>query len=415
MFILKSRTFIWFSFILVMQMVLPLIALPWLSRKLGSEAFGLLMYMCLIPPIINLVMDWGLPLDAARRAARNKNSEYEIKQILGAVISCKIFLFALCFFGALILMPVLPYALSYPKIYFLAVFAGIARGINPFWFYQGTNKKIAELGIWDISANIITLALVFIFIQNPKDWGLYLLFIAVCKGFTYLYLNMRLWMRFRPSFVFKDSLNLLKHASPIFLSSSFNILYLQGAQLIMSYLLTPASLGIIVAISKMLKAVCSCTYPLTHTFFPKLCAISQHKPNAAKKVLLKSILSVFSIMLLGVLVIWICAPWIIRIALGDEYVHYGESVPVLRIIICSAPLLACNYALSAQALVAFGLEKPQAKVMGVGVILSLALSWFLAKGSGIIGAACVFPLMELFYFCAFFLLFWQRQKNVFKN
>lgn len=414
MLILKSRTFIWFSLILAMQMLLPLIALPWLSRKLGPDAFGLLMYMCLIPPVVNLVMDWGLPLDGARMAARNKKSEYQIRQILGTVISCKIFLFVFCLFCATLLLPVLPYALTYPAVYFLAVFAGIARGLNPFWFYQGINKKIVELGIWDIGANILTLVLVFIFIQNPGDWGFYLLFIGICKGFAYLYLNVRLCLRFKPSLAFKAGFKLLRHASPIFLSSSFNILYLQGAQLIMSYFLTPASLGIIVSVFKMLKAICSCTYPLTHVFFPKLCAISQNRPDFAKKFLLKSILSIFCIMLIGVIVVWICAPWIIWIALGQEYVNYREAVPVLRIIICAAPLLACNYALSAQALVAFGLEKPQAKVMGVGVILSVALAWLLAKFSGMLGAAWVFPLMELFYFFAFSILFWQRQKNVFK-
>ncbi|MFG6376503.1 MAG: hypothetical protein K1W05_11420, partial [Desulfovibrio sp.] len=59
---------VFFSFgaIQAAQILLPLLILPWLARILEPEAFGLLMYMCLIPPFVALVMDWGLMTGGAR-------------------------------------------------------------------------------------------------------------------------------------------------------------------------------------------------------------------------------------------------------------------------------------------------------------------------------------------------------------
>ena len=133
-------TFFSFSAIQAAQLLLPLLALPWLARVLGPHAFGLLMYMSLIPPLVALVMDWGFPFGAAREAARLRGDREGLARLMGAVFSGRLFLALACVAASLALLPLVPHAREHPAAYGLAVLMGIGRGISPVWFFQGVGQ-----------------------------------------------------------------------------------------------------------------------------------------------------------------------------------------------------------------------------------------------------------------------------------
>lgn len=407
-FFFNSRSHIFFSFgaIQITQLALPLLAYPWLGRKLGPEAFGLLMYMALIPSIVNIVMDWGLPLAAARSAAKNKSPQH-LSVLVGAALSARILLLFPIFLGGALLMPWLPHALEWPLAYFLAIGAGVARGINPLWYYQGTGWQMKKVAGWDVASSILVILLMFFLVREAQDWQRYLLLLCVCKGGSWLILDCRLWLAHKARFDVKAALRLLGEANLIFAAQIFNIVSRSGSQLVLGYFLPVSGMGIIVAINKMAYALSCLAKPLFQTLYPQICSLGFKRKCMLRKILFLSIAITCLCMGAACAVIWLLAPWVLEIALGPEF---EAAAPVLRIIILSAPLMACNLAIGEQLLVAWGWEKARAAILGLSAFLALLLAALLPFFWGLFGAAWQPVLTEFLTLAMCFWLFWRRRR-----
>lgn len=406
----RNKTFFSFGAIQAMQLGLPLVALPWLSRVLGPEAFGLLMYMCVLPPIINLVMDWGLPLGAARAAAREKSNKQKLRDLLGDVFAAKILLICIWLPLALAAMPFVPHAMRYPLAYFLAIMTGICRGISPLWFFQGAGRCMTKMAAWDVGASLLALLLVFLLIRAPADWPLYLLFLVLCKGGAYLWLNGRLWHAWRPNLNFKKGFMLLRNANALFACSFFSMIYLYGSQLVLGWFLSSAQMGIYVAVNKMIRALANVATPFAQTVFPRICSIKSVKPKLAAKLLRFSLLLSGLLILLGVGMMWIIAPFLIKIALGSDY---PEAVPVLRIMLLAVPFLACDTVLASSAMTAYGFEAAQAKILGFMSAASMGLACILAWRANLVFAAWLPLCVETGIFFCYMLILRQKKIKIF--
>lgn len=360
--------FISFSAIQAMQLLLPLLALPWLARKLGSSEFGLLMYMCLFPPLVSLVVDWGLAFGGARKCALYRTDRQELSNLLGASICAKIFLALACLCSGAILLPFLPYASEFPLAYFLAIAAGICRGLNPLWFFQGAGFGIKKSAIFDCGASLLVLILTFAFINQPEDWPLYLFFLALCKGCAYLFLLLTLMRRFHPHLNPREAFLLLRKGLPLFCTSFSLLLCYNGGQIGLGYFLSESDMGIIGAINKMARALASLINPATLTLFPELCVLQKNQPEAARKILRWSLPVTFCAALACVLICALLAPWLIRIGLGPSY---PNAVTALRIILMAVPLAACNNVLANQILTVHHLESKQLFSQGICALLAL--------------------------------------------
>lgn len=385
------RTFFSFGLIQAAQMALPLLALPWLGRKLGPDAFGLLMYMCVIPPIVALFMDWGITLGAARQIATCRQKSSNLAWIAGSVFSAKILLASSCLAVAAIAIILVPHALAWPGAYFLAVGLGICRGISPVWYFQGMGGNAGRLACYDVGASLAALALVFVFIRKPDDWPLYLLFICMARGFAYGKINLDIWLRYRPPIHWRQGFAMLRDTRNLFGGALSAMIYTNGAQMALGYFLQPAQMGLIVATGKILRALASVINPLTQTIFPHVCALRDKNTAKARYLLRCSLCGSILIMLLAAGIIQLSAPWIMRAALGPDYEH---AATVLRLMILAAPFMAADYTLGAQTLVPFGKEKAQLKIQAFMAALSVPLAAMLAINWGLEGSALLPLLVE---------------------
>lgn len=367
-----------------MQMLLPLLALPWLARILGPDAFGILMYLCLLPPLIALFIDWGLALGGCRKAAALRGDDPGLSRLLGAVLSAKMLLILCCVALCLAIGPCLPYAAAYPGAYAMAVTAGIARGMNPAWFFQGTGQGLPRMAAFDIAASSACLAAVFLFIHKAAAWPLYLLFIAACKIMAYGWILFRLISEYRPELSFHAGIGILRQTAPLFGSAFSLMLCYNGGQLILGMFLQAQDMGIIAACMKMLRAFASLVLPFTQTLFPELCLWRRRNMAHARQVLRLSLLCTALAALAAACLAAALTPWLIKIALGPEY---ATAIPALRIMLIAAPAMILNNVLSCQILVPFEQEKAQLAVQACCALLSMPLAAALAIFGGVSGGA----------------------------
>lgn len=391
LFLPHLATFISFSAIQAAQLLLPLLALPLLARVLKPEAFGLLMYMSVISVIIGLIMDWGFALGAVRKAAASRGREGALADLLGRVLSAKILLMAACLGGSLALLPLLPHAASHPGAYGMAVLAGLSRGVNPTWFFQGIGGGMRRMACWDVCSSALVLVLTFVCVHDAADWPRYLLLTALCKGLAYLWLTVGLTRRYRISLSLLEGWRALRRTKILFASVLSALIYNNGAQLVLGFFLSPAQMGMLVATDKIVRAVVSISNPVTQTLFPEICALRGAQSGQAARMLRWSLAGTVLVMLCATAVVWLAAPLLVRIALGPAY---SGTVPVLRIMAFLVPILACNFVLGTQTLVSFGQEKALTITQAVAGALSLPTAAFLGHYWGLTGGACLPLLVE---------------------
>lgn len=396
----RGHTLFSFGAIHAAQMLTPLLAIPWLGRALGPECFGLLMYMCLIPPIVALFMDWGLTAGAARILVKCRERPARISLLASYLFSAKLLL-ALCILAAsLLALCIIPHAASWPGAYFLAVALGLCRGLAPLWYYQGMGRNAGQMALPDVCASFIGLALVFIFIRKPGHWPLYLLILLCARLAPNAWLNWRIWRKYRPTINLRAGLAMLGKTRTLFGGALSAMICASGSQLVLGFFLPAAQMGLIVAANKMLRALASLVQPVTQTIFPHVCLLRGANMAEARHLLRRSLAACLAFMCAASLFVIIFAPFIANLVFGAGY---PEAPALLRLTILAAPFMACEYALGAQILVPFGQEKPQLKVQAEAALASIILAILLPVCAGAQGSALL-PFFVETSICGAFLL-----------
>lgn len=381
-----------------MQIILPLLALPWLARVLGPDAFGLLMYMCLFPPLVALFVDWGLSLGGSRKATALREREQDLGTLFGTVLAARLLLILACLVICLFCVNFLPHCMEYPAAFGLAVWAGLARGLNPLWFFQGAGYGMAPLAMLDVGASLVALAGVVLLIHAPSQWPVYLLLLAATKTMAYGFVYGKLWWRYHYNLDFRAAKPLLSETSALFGATFAQMVCFNGSQLVLGWFLSAQAMGFLVAAAKMLKALVSLVNPFSQTLFPEICIWQRQKPADARKILRISLGATAGCAFFAALVTAALAPWLIQIALGATY---AQAVPVLRLMLLAVPFMACNNVLAQQILTPYGREKYQflvlARVACAALPLAALLGFGLELAGGAILPACLEALISLGY------------------
>jgi PST family polysaccharide transporter len=383
-------TFVSFNAIQAAQLLLPMLALPWLARALGPDAYGLCLYMGIISGIAALVMDWGFPFGAARDAAMQRGQEKAQGRILAGVISAKILLAIGCALGALLLSPLLPHALDYPGAYALAVLAGISRGLSPMWFFQGQGRGIQSMAVWDASSSALVLLLAFLCVKAPEHWPVYLLLLALLKGSTYIFLTVRELRSYRQAAISpRRGWETLKRHKTLFAGNLSTLALIRGTLLVLGYFLSPAQMGSLVTADKIVRAAASLNNPAMQTMFPEICAARRTDGKLTTRMLRLTFFGTAAIMACGASAIWLIAPRLVDFVLGGAYTDVTTSLRVMSLLI---PLQACNDVLAGQILIPLGRDMAQTLIKATTALLGLPAAALLGHFYGLAGGACL-PLL----------------------
>lgn len=379
------------------QIVLPLLALPWLARILDLRTFGILMYFSILPSIVETVLNWGFNLGAVREVAFFRHGEDRQAAILGAVISAKLVLAGFCLLGSLALLPVIPHAREYPGVYLLAVLYGLARGFRPLWFYQGIGRDMRRMALWDMLANLAILVLIILVIDRPERWPWYFALNFLCRAFVYSLLIRGLSKTWPFRLSLKRAWRILRKTRTLFANALTNMIHAQTSRLVLGFFLPPAGMGVYLAADKIIKAIADASEPVTQTIYPEICALRHADAKTAGRMLFWSFAVTVGVMLLAAVLLWITAPWLIPLALSAKY---AEAIPLLDIMLLALPVMGANAVLGSQILVARGQERAVFLSSVFVAAASLPLAMLLPSLFGLNGAACLNIVLALLLFAA---------------
>jgi polysaccharide transporter, PST family len=350
----------------------PLLVLPYLSRVLTTEHFGLIAFATSFNWYFITLVEYGFNLTATRRIAINRENPEEVSRIFSSVMSAKALLTAL---GLLMMLSVV---LLTPKLrpnlvlFCISYMAVVGDLLFPLWLFQGLERM--ENLLWrDLSSKLVALALVFTFVHKDSD---YLLAAAFQSGATVVAGLLGLSMvpfitslRLRVPRL-QDTFQALREGWSVFLSMAAMTLTSSTNIFLLGLRSGPTDVAYYTAAYRLVVAIRMLVSPTVTALYPHISHMAVKSRDQAIKFLKKHSLTLAAPFFACSLVLLGFAPLITKLLYGHKYL---PTIPLMRVLAFSPFFLALQQVYSTFFMLAFGYQKEWSRVIFKASILNFVL------------------------------------------
>ncbi len=308
----------------IVTYVMPFISLPYLSRVLGVEKFGLVFWAqsCMVYFII--LTDYGFNLSAVREIAINRNDKYAVSNIFNSVMVVKFILILISFCILTLLILIVPQFKQEWLLFYLTFFMVIGNALYPIWYFQGI-EHMKYVTFLKIVSQSIFIILIFIFIKSPSDYYYVAILNSlgfIISGVLSIFIAIK---RFDLKIFIPDSKSIIdqfRYSSEFFFAKASETLYTNTNSFILGLIATPVFVGYYVSAEKIFQAVHMLTAPIGITLYPYIA--KSRNVQLYKKVFTPTLIFI----LLVSVIIYFIAPHLITIFYGQEML---PAYKILRI------------------------------------------------------------------------------------
>ena len=393
------ENFLSLSVLNVVNYLFPLILIPYLTRTLGVEKYGIYAFGLAIINYFSMLVSYGFDFSATKQVAIIRDNKAKLNRLFSSILTIRLIL-------VLIALVLLTLSVSIiPKLYIerdllfsgVGIFIGIA--LIPIWLFQGLeNMKV--VAIVNFFTRLFSTALIFLFVKEQMDYKLTLLFQScgyLVGGILSIILSLKM---FKIRLVLPEITELmfqLKEGWHIFLSTIGMNFYRESNTVILGFLTNYTIVGYYAAAEKIIKVVQSFTSPIVNTLYPYFGRRLNVGENTSKNFLRFKKFGIYYSFLLIFITISVASlsPWIIRNYLGNLYVSSIINIQIMSLVIVFGGL---NYYYGIIGLVNIGKEALFARAVWISGILSILLCTLLSKIMLDKGAAISMVFAEVLLF-----------------
>jgi O-antigen/teichoic acid export membrane protein len=233
----KIKDFFIYGFGQAINILSPLVVLPYLIHKCGIEAVGKVGVGMSVGLILNGIIDYGSYINGVKEISINRDNTSVLETKFNAIYLSKLLLFCLIFVVMSLSILIVPYLYNDKALFFLSLTIVAGQLINPAWFFQGV-ENFKWISLVNVLSKVIYLVLVFVFITQKEDFILANLFLgvgAIIANSLGLY-----WLLKHYKFSFKkanlqDALQIIKEEFSFSVSQLFLSLYQFFPIILISY------------------------------------------------------------------------------------------------------------------------------------------------------------------------------------
>ncbi|MBQ0831291.1 oligosaccharide flippase family protein [Marinobacter sp.] len=372
---------------------IPLIELPVLTRSLGPDAYGKLLFAQSLALSLSLIVEYGFNLSASRAVARNREDPVYLRKLFGSVILAKLlitfFLLLFCIAWYLIQMPQLANS-DWGLAGAAAVFF-LAFGFSPFWYFQGTERMLGPVML-DLAFRFTGVILLYLFIHEPEDSVLALVILAVaglCN--TLITTGWALSRIGRPQFELAGAWLQICEGWHTFVYRSSSSVLLSASPAVLGFSAGTLATGIFVPAEKLIRASTGLALPVLTAFFPYLSRLSSAKDSRGNTHgwMLVGVLTLGGA--IGAVLLWYLAPWLVLLLAGESF---EASAGLMSLFVWLLPLRMLSQSLGLAILLPQGDERFAGYTMICSAILAVALGVLFSGWYGAIGMVSALLVAE---------------------
>jgi len=330
---------------------LALAAVPYETRVLGPEAYGVLGAATAAMVYFQLVVDFGFLLSATEEASFHRHDKDYLSRLLTHVTLCKLVLAVisgLILFG---LCQVITPWRDKMGLYFLFFLSAVMTSMLPDYLYRGLEKMTA-ITIRTVVIRAFFTAAIFVFLKKPEDLYVVPLLNIIGNGaavvFAYWDLAHRLGIRMTRVSA-GETVDTMKRSSVFFLSRIATTAYTSLNTVLLDLIsASGAATGFYTSADKLITTGKNVLTPISDSMYPYMAK------NRDFKLVKKLLLTLEPVIMLFCAVIFIYAEPFCILILGPEY---GPAGQVLRAMLPVGVITLPNYILGFPTLSAMGLSK----------------------------------------------------------
>ncbi|MEY1088324.1 oligosaccharide flippase family protein [Morganella morganii] len=163
----QISNFFYLSCLQFVNMILPLITLPFLLHKLGLENYGKVVFSLAIAAYFTIFINFGFNVAITKEISINRHKNKRISNIISSTILIKLVLFLISFIILYIIEHL--FFKTHDIIYYYALLICLGELLFPLWYYQGV-EKMKYITLINSSIKILFTILIFILITKKEDY-----------------------------------------------------------------------------------------------------------------------------------------------------------------------------------------------------------------------------------------------------
>lgn len=314
-----------------LNVLLPLVTLPYILNVVGKDNYGVYSYIYVIVQYVILFSTYGFNFSATKQISQCRDDNKAISLIYNSVTACKA-LIAIVISIVLLLFSRWVFKNEIGTWMFIYGLGMVVGDIfTPIWLFQGM-EKMKYMTIVNASSKILFTILIFIVVHEREDYNLlillnscgYLLAGALSLILVYRQFHLRLSLT-----TWKNIWTQMKEGYAVFGSTFGMNLYRNANIIILKQFVTDDLVGLYSAAEKVVKGFQSLISPAAQALFPHLSHRFKGQPIQHNMQLLRKISIPFTLVVLVVTIgVYIFAPLISDILCGKEFI---ACVPFIRI------------------------------------------------------------------------------------
>lgn len=310
----------------------PLALIPFLSRTLGVQAFGLYAFADGCGRTLSVLLEYGMHLSGTREVATHRQDRRQLGEVVAGVLGLQVLLaLAAVTLVAILAWTTIPFrqsALLLPG----AVMWAVCTALWPIWYHQGVEKP-ARIVFLDAAAKVVGLCGIFVLVKSPEHaWRVLTIqgLVALVSTIAAYYL---VWREAEPVFPTGGMiLRAYRAGLPVFLSKASVLLYTAANPIIISFLAPLEVVGYFAGAERICRAAVNTMHPMNQSFYPRMVGLLASNVESAAIFAVKTarIMCCYAaVLFLG---LWFGADVIVRVILGGDYAPVSLALRVLSLV-----------------------------------------------------------------------------------
>jgi len=378
-----------------LNIVLPLITMPYLVIVLGTEYFGLLAFATAIISYFSIITNYGFNITATREISIHRGDDLKLIEIFSSVMTIKFLLMIVSFLILLILVFSFDKFIVEWEIYLYTF--GIVAGqvFFPVWFFQGMEKMkyITYLNV--LTKTIFTIA-VFLLVKAQDDYFI----VPILTSFGFLIsgiLSLRLVKKkFNVKFKFQKFAVLKNYAIDgwyIFISNISVSMYTMTTTVILGFFTNNIIVGYYSIADKLINALKQLIAPVSQALYPFISRKAEVSKKEALKLIKKAATSLSIFSFICVLFLFFFAENVFELVFGEGL---ENSILIFKILALIPFLVVIDTVFGTLLMLVFKRNKEYSRIIISAGLLNLFLAVILIPLFEGVGAAVSVLIVEVF-------------------
>ena len=395
--------------------VFPLITVPYVSRIIGPESYGIINYATAFIAYFTLLIGYGFDLTATRKIARNPDDNVYVSRVFSQIVNARILLFLISVLFFLICILVVEPLRNNIYVTLIIFVSTISVVLVPQYIYQG-KQQLSIFAFLNFLKGLISTILVFVLIKTRSDYvilpainvmvgllGSVLLLIYACRKFNLTYQ----WVKM------KDTFRLLYDEKVIFISTVVISLYTTTNTVVLGLFVPAAEVGYFTISLSLLNVISSViSSPFSSAIFPYVGNAFANNREAGLEVIRKILPLISYLTLFAGIVLFVFAPLIIHVFYGNQF---HNAVISFRIMVFTPFVISMSNVFGIQTMLNLNMDKTFFKATATASIIGLLLNIFMSKFFGYLGTAWNTIIIETFVTVYMYYLIRKNNLSIFEK